>query len=560
MSIARNRILNGSRFFAAAGILSVTAGLSAIALISKPAVNAGNVSTLPLSLDWKFTSYPSPLNHAQPVSGGKDVFFTSGTRIYCVNATTGAMHWKYPQDEPLGAAVLGTMAYADGVIYAGSSDGNLIALDAITGRLNWQYDTRSTISNSLTLADGILYFGSGNNKLWAIDIKTHDSLGAWKNGVSLSDEVTGAPIVANGFVYALTLDQVFHAVGSATGKERWQYRVNGSVLHLAPVVNGEYVYIPNGSNITCLLGRTGANRWNQFLRFDVAVTPVIANDTLFVITVDNQLDAYDARTGRRKWKNSVKVPFEVTCAPVASDNHLFVGTTAGGLYAMDTETGNVQWSYKSIPATRTDAVPTQTNVSASPVVNGNSLLVLSDDGSLLSFRADAVDTTPPVISDVEPEMGVVAKGTPPIHIEAKIIDEGSGINPDTVKILIDGEGAAKKPEGKENYDKTGYRFDQEYSILEYDVQAPPAASAVRPLIDGRHTITITATDWRGNVGTKSWNITIDNTVSKSLAKKRPANANSGPGGGNGLPGGKGSGSGGSSGGSRGRPGGGGVGG
>ena len=552
MSIARNRILNGSRLIFAAGLLSASAGLTAMAVIEKPIhspTHLGAVTSLPLSLDWKFTSFPSPLNHAQPVNGGKDVFFCSGTRIYCVNAESGAMRWKFPQDEPLSASVQGSMAYSDGELYAGASDGKILALNANTGRLDWQYDTRSTIGNSVNLVDGVLYFGTGNNKIWAIDIKSHDTLGTWKGGVTLSNEVAAAPLVANGFVYAVTLDQTLHAVGAATGKERWQYRVNGSVLHLSPVINGDYIYVPNGSNITCLLGRTGANRWNQFLRFDVAVTPVISNDTLFVVTTDNQLDAYDARTGRRKWKNSVKMLFEVTAPPTASQNVLFVGTTSGGLFALDTENGSTKWSYKVAPSTRTDTVPDQTNIAAAPVVVGNSLLVLSDDGSLHSFRSDAIDTTPPIISDVEPEMGVVAKGSPPIHIEAKIIDEGSGINPDSVKIMIDGEGAAKKPDGKENDDKTGYRFNPEYSLLEYDVQAPTAASSVRPLADGKHVITIVAADWKGNVATKKWTFTVDNTVSKSLAKKRPVNANSSG------PGGKGSGGAGM-GGSGGRPGGG----
>jgi outer membrane protein assembly factor BamB len=565
MNFARRHRTSGSRqqrFITRCAQCGVLTGLAAISAmtVSGPlfadttttrggAVNAGvraEKITLPLSLNWKYTSNFTPYNPSSPAASGNNVFFAAGNRVYCVNAETGGLRWRFPQDAPMSTTVTTTPAIAEGNVYFGAADGKLYALNADTGRIDWQFDTRSNIASSPSVVDGVLYFGSSDGRVWAIDTKTHDTVSTWKGGVKMSDEVAAAPAVANGMVYAISLDQVIHAIGTATGKERWSYRLPASVLHMAPITSGEYVYIANGANIHALMARNGTPRWTQILPTDIAVSPVVTDQAVYAVGNDNRVYAYDARTGRVRWKTQPKLDYEVVAAPTVAGDLLIVGTSEGAIYALDLETGATKWFYKVVPSTsNTEALPETVNIASSPVVVNNTVYVLSDDGALSSFRSDALDSAPPVISELQPDMGIVVNGTPPFHFEAKVVDEGSGIDPNSIKISVDGQGAPKRPEGGSGADeKTGYKFDTHTSMLEYDIYAPSAASTVRPLSEGRHTVTITAADWKGNVATKSWTFTVDNSVAIRSRKRKSSDATGGPGGGLGSrgPGGSGGGS------------------
>lgn len=58
---------------------------------------------------------------------------------------------------------VGPMTIANGVVYAGVSDleGTMVAMDAATGKILWQYLTGASINTAPTVIDGRVYWGSG---------------------------------------------------------------------------------------------------------------------------------------------------------------------------------------------------------------------------------------------------------------------------------------------------------------------------------------------------------------------------------------------------------------
>ena len=59
-------------------------------------------------------------------------------------------------------------AVAGGVVYVGSSDNHVYALDASTGELLWRYETGDDVSSSPVVADGVVYVRSNDNYVYAI--------------------------------------------------------------------------------------------------------------------------------------------------------------------------------------------------------------------------------------------------------------------------------------------------------------------------------------------------------------------------------------------------------
>jgi hypothetical protein len=185
-----------------------------------------------------------------------------------------------------------------------------------------------------------------------------------------------------------------------------------------------------------------------------------------------------------------------------------------------------------VPATnREDSVPIATNIAASPVISNNTLYIVSDDGSLVAFKSDAPDTAAPSYTDLELPTGIVPNnasapttmainGSPPLYFEATLEDEGSGVNPNSVKLLMDGQALPKRPDGDVNRDKAGWEYEASTGKLKYRTPTPTSASVVDALRDGRHTITLVATDWAGNTLNKTWTFTVDNSLKQLTRKTR----------------------------------------
>jgi len=480
--------------------------------------------SLPLALAWKHTAAYYAYNPSSPAVVGETVYFAAGKRFFAVDANTGALKWKYPQDTALPTTISTSPAVANGMVYVGADDGKLYAFHTDNGKAAWQFNTRSTISSSPIVVEGVIYFGAGDGRVWAIDSKTGNPISTWKSGFRTSDEITGAPAVANGIVYVLSLDQVLHAISAATAKERWYVRLPASVLRQSPVVSGDSIYVATGSSLMTFLARNGMRRWTTEFPSEIVVPPTVTDQAVYVVTTDNQVYSLEPRLGRSRWKTSPKLEFDVIAPPSVSGNLLFVGTAQGYLYALDTQTGAIKWVYAMQPATaRDDAIAAYTNIAAAPVIANKSLYILSDDGSLSSFRADAPDNLPPTITISEPEMGIRINGEPPVRFEARIVDEGSGIDPSSIKLMIDEEGVPKQPDNTRDLEEAaGFKYDPETSTLKYDTPRPTSAAAVHPLDDGRHTVTVAATDWMGNTATKTWSFTVDNSLVKRPSKAERA--------------------------------------
>src|SRR3712207_4526706 len=63
------------------------------------------------------------------------------------------LKWKFPT----GHRVVASPVMNDGVIYFGSDDGNIYAVDAESGRQLWRTATRGPVPCTPAVADGVVY-------------------------------------------------------------------------------------------------------------------------------------------------------------------------------------------------------------------------------------------------------------------------------------------------------------------------------------------------------------------------------------------------------------------
>ena len=127
-----------------------------------------------LGLKWSYQT-AGPVRSSPAVVNGVVYVGSDDNNLYALNATTGALLWKYTT----GGQVESSPAVANGVVYVGSDDRNLYALNATTGALLWQYATGGGVESSPTVGRWV-YFGSGDKNLYALDASTGALLWQYK--------------------------------------------------------------------------------------------------------------------------------------------------------------------------------------------------------------------------------------------------------------------------------------------------------------------------------------------------------------------------------------------
>src|ERR1041384_254439 len=98
------------------------------------------------------------------VSNGVLYVGSDDSYLYALNAQTGELKWKFKT----GDVVYSSPAVVAGVIYFGSHDGYLYAVNAEAGSERWRFKTGYRVYSSPAISDGVIYFGSDDGNLYAV--------------------------------------------------------------------------------------------------------------------------------------------------------------------------------------------------------------------------------------------------------------------------------------------------------------------------------------------------------------------------------------------------------
>ncbi|RLF93448.1 hypothetical protein DRN45_05375 [Thermococci archaeon] len=188
--------------------------------------------------------------------------------LYCFDLD-GNLVWKYKtSDVPEGICVppiatrrtqfitSSPTIYKDRV-YFGSGEKKAYCIDCKTGELIWEFKTKETkwmkeyatgedrIISTLAAAYDMVYFGSWNNTIYALDADTGSEIWTFLTG----DKTISSPAVADGMVYLGCMDGHFYCFDS-DGNILGDFKL-GKVLGSPSISNG-YVFVPAGSKLYCL--------------------------------------------------------------------------------------------------------------------------------------------------------------------------------------------------------------------------------------------------------------------------------------------------------------------
>jgi eukaryotic-like serine/threonine-protein kinase len=339
-----------------------------------------------------------------PVLASPDAMFRGNaqhTGIYDASGVPSfhGVMWQFHT----GAAVVSSPVLSGGVVYVGSADHYLYALDAASGALKWKFETKGRVSSSPAIADGGVYFESYDSYFYALDAATgalrwkfhtggekrfaaahlHGIEPAAETMPDLFDVYLSSPTVSDGIVYFGSGDQHVYALDARSGGLKWKFKT-GDVVHASPAVADHTVYIGSwDSYFYALNADTGAEKW----RFKSGEDPKIHNQvgfqssaavvdgTVYVGCRDSNLYALDAATGTKKWALDTKGSW-VVGAPAVRNQRVYAATSDSGLFLeVDAKTGKPGFSlgFKQWP------------MFSSPAIAGEDAYIGSHEGKLIAI-------------------------------------------------------------------------------------------------------------------------------------------------------------------------------
>jgi outer membrane protein assembly factor BamB len=266
--------------------------ISEIRLANDTETVMNDTGTIPLPM----TRYPySPMGHGN--LGRTNTYDEEGVPVF------HRVKWKFKT----GSLNTSTPCVTGGVVYFGSSDGKLYAVDVKTGKELWRFQTEYSIWSDPCVADGVVYIGSGDKSLYAVDLKGGKELWRFKTGNSISSD----PCVWEGVVYFGSDDKNLYAVNAKTGKEVWRFKTEHAVKTSPSFWEGVIYFEGDDNIIYAVDAKTGKEVWRVTEEKEIwtSQTPSVIDGMVYFRGGDDTLYGVDAKTGEEvlkfRWKSCI---------------------------------------------------------------------------------------------------------------------------------------------------------------------------------------------------------------------------------------------------------------
>ncbi len=269
-----------------------------------------------------------------------------------------------------GDSISSSPAVVNGIVYVGSHDGKLHALEAATGQVRWTATTGDWISSSPTVSYGLVYVGSNDNKLYALEAAT----GQVRWTATTGDWISSSPTVANGQVYVGSWDRKLYAFDAIIGETLWTATTEERISSSPAVSNGLAYIGSEDGRLYAFDAGTGEMRWSAPTGERISSSPALADGIVYVGSYDGKLYAFDAITGEVLWV--AVTGDQVWSSPAVADGVVYSGSNDKQLYAFEADSGRLRWSFAAGDA-----------IYSSPMVANGVVYVGSHDSKLYALEA-----------------------------------------------------------------------------------------------------------------------------------------------------------------------------
>jgi outer membrane protein assembly factor BamB len=307
---------------------------------------------------WQYVNEEYPIEPTQtPTLVDNRLYLVGPSSLMNVDIRNRSLNWFHDASnhtEP--PPSLGPPRVANGLVYAGAEPGVVFAIDSETGEHRWTYDIEGLPSNQIpeddpdniatarhrgepyapvAATEKRVYVTSWDFSLYALDALTGRRQWQFSLGSDRLD-VMHAPVVVDGAVYTQTENAILYVLDAETGEQLWTFDEKGKATDgVSPIVDDASAYIVAGTSTENLF-LIALDRENGSVQWEHPVgppfqDPVADADTIYV-DQGRYLHAIDKEQGEFKWKLRLN---RALAAPVTiAGGAAYVATSRGTVYGV----------------------------------------------------------------------------------------------------------------------------------------------------------------------------------------------------------------------------------
>ena len=300
---------------------------------------------------------------------------------------------------------------ADGErLFAASADGEVVALDRLTGKEIWEVELDLPISGGVGVGYGLVMVGTLKGEVVALD----SSNGEEKWRARVTSEVLSAPATNGDVVVVQTQDDRLIAFDASTGEQRWIYENSPAVLTLrgtsSPVMTNRLVMAGLSSGkVLALDASRGIPVWEQRVAIpqgrselervvDIDGNLLLSGGTLYVVTYQGKVAAIDVESGRPLWNRDAS-----SYSGLAQGfGSVYVSLSAGAVEGVDERSNSALWNNDALARRQLSAPEVFSSYVAVGDFEGYLHLLSQVDGHFVGrekIDGDGVRARPLVIGD-----------------------------------------------------------------------------------------------------------------------------------------------------------------
>ena len=306
---------------------------------------------------WELTAH-----YANPAVVDGTAYVDRANEIVAVDVVSGEVNWTYSSENEWSM----TPTLLDGALYTFDRNG-ITAIDPLTGEYQWTNDAIG--GGSLHAYDGVLY-GVNTTNAYAFDPAEREVLWtAELPGENPDWNAIEGTAVDGDRVYMIAVSGSLAAFDREDGEVQWSRKFStSSTQEVGLNVGGSGVYlhqVGDSPRVRAVDPESGENRWTKSVASGTC-TPVVTADGLYLLEYlpDEQafvLGRYDPESGDRQ-KSFDAVSDDAGHQPVVAGDRLYHWSAPETLTVVDLANDEVAWTYEhdyeadSLPSVTPEAV------------------------------------------------------------------------------------------------------------------------------------------------------------------------------------------------------------
>lgn len=277
--------------------------------------------------------------------GDGKIFVTSPhAEVLALDAKTGSILWRIPTLSPVRASP----TYVNGRLYVLTISNMLTVLEGESGKHLWEHAGITEFAGLLgtatpAVSKGVVIVTYSSGEIYALKADNGhqlwtETLSSTRRPDSLSalSHIRALPIIDDTKVLIIGHNQKMAVYDLRRGERSWERSIGGT---RTPAVSGGYIFMVNSHNeLLCVTRDFGQVVWIKKLTCDPEYPfkgfwegPILAGGQLYLVSIHGNLLSLDPKNGEIIKEQNLGAP--VSLPPIVAQDTLFILTDNGDLMA-----------------------------------------------------------------------------------------------------------------------------------------------------------------------------------------------------------------------------------